>query len=48
MGFSALVLVSGLILLYRGGSDYALLAWLMVIIGALGVAVNAVMRDRFT
>ena len=47
MGFSALVLVGGLVLLYRGGSDFAMVAWLLIIIGALGTAVNMVMRDRF-
>jgi hypothetical protein len=47
MGFSALVLFGGLVLLYRGGAEFAPVAWLLVIIGALAVAVNAVMRDRF-
>lgn len=46
MGFSALVLLSGLVLVYMGGADYRLLAWFLVVIGGLMVAVNAVMRDR--
>jgi hypothetical protein len=47
MGFSALVLFGGLVLLYRGGPDFSAVAWLLIIIGALAVVVNLVMRDRF-
>ena len=47
MGFSALVLFGGLVLLFRGGPDYSTLAWLLVVIGVLAVVVNLVMRDRF-
>ena len=47
MGFSAFVLFGGLVLLYRGGPDYSALAWILIVIGALAVLVNLVMRDRF-
>jgi len=47
MGFSAFVLFGGLVLLYRGGADYSALAWILIVIGALAVLVNLVMRDRF-
>jgi hypothetical protein len=46
MGFSALVLVGGLVLLLSGGTDFRAVAWMLVIIGGLALAVNAVMRDR--
>ena len=46
MGFSALVLVGGLVLLLGGGADFRAVAWMLVIIGGLALAVNAVMRDR--
>ena len=46
MGFSALVLVGGLVLLLGGGTDFRVVAWMLVIIGGLALAVNAVMRDR--
>ena len=48
MGGIALVLVSGLVVLYAGGdSDLRPLGFLLIAIGALSLAVNAVMRDRF-
>jgi len=47
VGFSALVLFGGLVLLYRGGPDFTTVAWLMVVIGALSLAVNVIMRNRF-
>lgn len=47
MGFSALALFGGLVLLFRGGPDYTLVAWILVVIGALSLLVNVVMRDRF-
>ena len=48
MGGSALVLFSGLVVLYAGGdSDLRPLGFLLIAIGALSLAVNAVMRDRF-
>jgi ABC-type amino acid transport system permease subunit len=47
MGFSALVLFGGLVLLYRGGPDFEAVAWLLVVIGALSLAVNLIMRNRF-
>ena len=46
MGFSALVLVGGLVRLLGGGTDFRVVAWMLVIIGGLALAVNAVMRDR--
>ncbi len=47
LGFSASVLFGGLVLLLRGGPDYESVAWLLVVIGALSVAVNTLMRKRF-
>ncbi len=47
MGFSALALFGGLVLLFRGGPDFTLLAWILVVIGALSLLVNTLMRDRF-
>ncbi|HEY5878720.1 MAG TPA: hypothetical protein VIU11_07410 [Nakamurella sp.] len=46
MGFSALVLFGGLVLLYRGGPDFETVAWLLVGVGALSLAVNLIMRNR--
>ncbi len=46
MGFSALVLVGGVLLLLRGESDFRSVAWMLVVIGGLALLVNAVMRDR--
>jgi len=47
MGFSALVLFGGLVMLYQGGPDFAAVAWMLIIIGLLSVVVNLVMRNRF-
>jgi hypothetical protein len=47
MGFSALVLFGGLVLLYGGGPDFSAVAWMLIVIGVLAVVVNLVMRDRF-
>jgi hypothetical protein len=47
VGFSVSVLFGGLVLLFRGGSDFAMVAWLLVTIGVLSTVVNLVMRDRF-
>ena len=47
MGFSALVLFGGLVMLLRAGPDFEAVAWLLVVIGALSIVVNFVMRDRF-
>ena len=47
IGFSAFVLFGVLVLLYRGGPDYSFLAWILIVIGALAVLVNLVLRDRF-
>ena len=46
-GFSVSVLFGGLVLLFQGGPDFDVVAWLLIIIGALSAAVNLVMRDRF-
>ncbi len=46
MGFSALVLVGGVLLLLPGESDFRSVAWMLVVIGGLALLVNAVMRDR--
>ena len=48
MGGSAFVLLSGAVVLYAGGdSNLRPLGWLLIAIGALALAVNTVMRDRF-
>jgi len=48
MGGSAFVLLSGGVVLYAGGdSNLRPLGWLLIAIGALALAVNTVMRDRF-
>jgi hypothetical protein len=47
LGFSASVLFGGLVLLFRGGPDFSIVAWMLTIIGALALVVNVVMRDRF-
>jgi hypothetical protein len=47
MGFSALVLFGGIVLLYRGGPDFELVAWMLIVIGLLAVVVNMIMRNRF-
>ena len=48
MGGSAFVLLSGVVVLYAGGdSNLRPLGWLLIAIGALALAVNTVMRDRF-
>jgi hypothetical protein len=46
MGFSTFVLLGGLALLALGSTEFVPVAWLLVIIGALALAVNAVLRDR--
>ncbi len=46
MGFSALVLLGGVVLLLRGESDFRAVAWMLVVIGGLALLVNAVLRDR--
>ena len=47
MGFSVSVLFGGLVLLFKGGPDFGVVAWLLVAIGVLSTVVNLVMRDRF-
>ena len=47
VGFSISVLFGGLVLLFRGGPDYEIVAWLLVAIGVLSTGTNLVMRDRF-
>jgi hypothetical protein len=46
VGFSVSVLFGGLVLLFRGGPDFGVVAWLLVAIGVLSTVVNLVMRDR--
>jgi len=47
VGFSVSVLFGGLVLLFQGGPDFEVVAWLLVIIGALSAVVNLLMRNRF-
>ena len=46
MGFSAFVLVAGLVVVYRGGESYGVYGWFIMGIGALSLAVNFVMRKQ--
>ena len=47
VGFSVSVLFGGLVLLFQGGPDFEVVAWLLIIIGALSAVVNLLMRNRF-
>jgi hypothetical protein len=47
MGGSAFVLIAGVIVVFRGGPDYGAYGWLIVVIGAISLLVNLVMRKQF-
>jgi len=47
MGFSAFVVVAGLITLWRGTTEYAPYGWFILGIGVVSLAVNVVMRKQF-
>jgi hypothetical protein len=47
MGGSAFVLVAGLIVVYVGGPEYGPYGWFILVIGAISLLVNLVMRKQF-
>ena len=47
MGGSAFVLIAGVIVVLRGGADYGAFGWIIVVVGALSLLINFVMRKQF-
>ena len=47
MGGSAFVLVAGLVVVYVGGPEYGPYGWFIMIIGAISLLINLVMRKQF-